>query len=768
MDNKEKIGFDPESLEKLNIKLDKIMSFLCYEQRERADSNIRNIFWEYIQRTGSIYNEGKKNFEGEGDILALASKVVGSWNYRTYVLETPLGSSDLRNRTVLIVSPGPGNNALMTFNDIEDEFHKLEKSRFSWILGSNPNESLIPNIYEFMAAFQFHILNRLMHPGNRKNYGYSYYAPFIYKRIAALYIFGQMDDEYKKQMIPPPPYRWLLLANAFGAGINCMNYFLYINNTCQRGDNQNLLLGAPLWDSPSYGAPLLDSPSYYEHLSLDKFIGEKLRSTHEEDESIKKLLFALFGEDIEAVQKFLWFMGRVFIGKVTLEALKCSREKIASMTEIHCGQAGVIRSLLIELLKMSAKPLDDNLDNLKSKGMWCDPLNITQCWPSHDSIFWVGFEDTLAGNRQTPKLSESMIPELARLQFNGFLVNIAADPKIAGTKTEFIHNLFNEESVQMPDAYKKTLSKQMNNSEYETYTYMIPYGLNYRSSMQYVVMGDTTNSDNVISKLSQAKRDDNTYIDIHENDDAIRSFIQEKKITPEISARLVMLSIIYTLNKVILGYDALAGIDTAAKHKDDSLTERGYLKKFMEEFLTDETDTLDIADEDFADYDSINWGNTYKAVTGFQEAHGIDKMNVTAVNDILNAYLSWRKKVAPKDDKKWTAKDFEEMLFPNLKAYGKYADYMKVLLCRKTMDIFYDTEGNLLEEPERKQVTGIYGIKADFSKIKEAVEIAGEKKAQKAKENRFNAAIDRLFKDLDNALNSVEKFKILLRPSSNH
>lgn len=756
MDNKEKIGFDPESLEKLNIKLDKISSFLGYEQRERADSNIRNIFWEYIQRTGSIYNEGKKNFEGEGDILALASKVVGSWNYWTYVLETPLGSSDPRNRTVLIISPVPGNNALMTFNDIEDEFHKLEKSRFSWILGSNPNESLIPNIYEFMAAFQFHIRNCLMHPGNRKNYGYSYYAPFIYKRIAAMYIFGQMDDEYKKQMIPPPPDRWLLLANAFGVRTNCLNYYFYINNTCQRRDNQNLLLGAPLFDPPSY----------YEHLSLDKFIGEKLRSTHEEDESIKKLLFALFGEDIEAVQKFLWFMGRVFIGKVTLEALKCSREKIASMTEIHCGQAGVIRSLLIELLKMSAKPLDDNLDNLSSKGM-IDLLNITRFWPSQ-SIFWVGFEDTLAGNRQTPKLSESMIPELARLQFNGVLVNIAADPKIAGTKTEFIHNLFNGESVQMPDAYKKTLSKRMNNSEYETYTYMIPYGLNYRSSMQYVVMGDTTNSDNVISKLSQAKRDDNTYIDIHENDDAIRSFIQEKKITPEISARLVMLSIIYTLNKVILGYDALAGIDTAAKHKDDSLTERGYLKKFMEGFLTDETDTLDIADEDFADYDSIKWGNTDKDVTGFQEAHGIDKMNVTAVNDILNAYLSWRKKVAPKDDKKWTVKDFEEMLFPNLKAYGKYAKYMKVLLCRKTMDIFYDKEGNLLEEPERKQTTGIYGIKADFSKIKEAVEIAGEKKAQKAKENRFNAAIDRLFKDLDNALNSVEKFKILWRPSSNH
>lgn len=67
-----------------------------------------------------------------------------------------------------------------------------------------------------------------------------------------------------------------------------------------------------------------------------------------------------------------------------------------------------------------------------------------------------------------------------------------------------------------------------------------------------------------------------------------------------------------------------------------------------------------------------------------------------------------------------------------------------------------------------RAATGIYGIKADFSKIKEEVEIAGEKKAQKAKENRFNAAIDRLFKDLDNALNSVEKFKILRRPSSNH
>lgn len=318
MDNKEKIGFDPESLEKLNIKLDKIRSFLLnYEQRERADSNIRNIFWEYIQRTGSIYNEGKKNFEGEGDIFALASKVVGSWNYGTYVLKTPLGSSDLRNRTVLIVSPGPDNNALMTFNDIEDEFYKLEKSRFSWILGSNPNESLIPDIYEFMAAFQFHILNRLMHPGNKKNYGWSCYAPFIYKRIAAMYIFGQMDDEYKKQMISPQPDRWHLLANAFGAGINCLNYGLYINNTYQRRDNQNLLLGAPLFGSPSY----------YEHLALDKFIGEKLRSVHGEDESIKKLLFALFGEDIEAVQKFLWFMGRVFIGKVTLEALKCSREK---------------------------------------------------------------------------------------------------------------------------------------------------------------------------------------------------------------------------------------------------------------------------------------------------------------------------------------------------------------------------------------------------------------------------------------------------------
>lgn len=34
-----------------------------------------------------------------------------------------------------------------------------------------------------------------------------------------------------------------------------------------------------------------------------------------------------------------------------------------------------------------------------------------------------------------------------------------------------------------------------------------------------------------------------------------------------------------------------------------------------------------------------------------------------------------------------------------------------------------------------RAATGIYGIKADFSKIKEAVEIAGEKKAQKAKEN---------------------------------
>lgn len=667
------------------------------------------------------------------DMQCTATYLVQKFGYYTHILGTS------------------SHKAILIWNCLQQRFHctlkslDVEYKALSKHRKKDKNDfaqkypdlnKIFPSEAQFITIFYFHI-KHMLNKANVIQYTNSFIGPYFLKRMVATYLCKKQMKECPVNLFGNFINSWEGLLNLFQIGTNC------INAKCTP-------------DGTLFGGLNINTPFYQHNGYFAEFV-QQIQSTNKA--AVTKLIGALTNENLGNLHKLLWLLGKIVLGNQFIDAMKYHGEFRSQLTIIK-GTGTDIEAIYYAIASIIDGANYINRDVNSNSNF----LNDSSAWgfgQPNQSCFGQILNDATK-YKETETTIENDIFQSIYFQFMGVIANVQVEPDVPAHKREFVDLLFNGKAVSLKDAYKITIgqSKEDNTTEI---AFSIPNGLSYTNDLQHIII--TAGLTKYTKQLLEENQNSANCINMEKYADIAPLLDKEKIIRANNIGKLVMLGMLYVVNKLCLGIDAFDMIEqsTSSCYQEEK-TESEYISEFYADCIKDFTGDLDSAEiikgVQFIKSDKNKSKNIVKVIPDIK-AKLQDLPTVTS-SDLLAVYKEW-KNIKKIDFQKpiWTR--FSEELLINLKVMQnqELVKYKEIFLCRKSTKQYTQSETND-QTKLREQPTGMIGIQIDKIWLER---LTNEKAIQKAQEKEnYEKVLSLLENQFDDAMKEIQSFKIPSQP----
>ena len=747
---------------------------LTFEMDDSHSKNMERVLWKYrtIYPTDQItsYSNDKRNellryieehksnpfiesFKPTDliDLPNIATRIMEYFGYWTVVLENPYGNHSSKSRTVLVKSLWY-YGFLITLQGADQEYMNWK----NWNPPADNSQArynifnAFPSRTQFMAIYCYHIENMLKHPNGRNQFNFSCVTGYIFRQLAALYLFKKYKNKLEIDWAPKSAPEW---SNIWQ---NLLNFFQvsFSSNLAKFASNRFLV-----------GGLRFAIPGYIDDNITDTTIRNLMLSNDTDKNNVKHLVNILSGQKAEHLKKVLYLIGKIMLGDRFVRQL-CPKESHLTIIQYH--KPNLIAACLDITFKQVRAVLSKNTNVMV--------LNYNSNFALSNIEQQTANTLAINANEIFGIASNDIVTTHISHQINGVQAYIITEPDTNKPirNIDFFKDLFNGKTVTYEGAYKKHMALRVKEedetgkktSKYQQFYYAIPADLNYTCNAQTIFITD--GESDIASKLSDAKKTDINYIDIDWDLAPLEDFIKKNSITPIVAGKLAMMSMVYMMNKLCLGIDAFDTVaQSTASICHEEKTESEYIGEFYADCIKDFTGNLDpakiikdteaILKENNKSYDEVDWGNTDKVATKVQEQEELRGLPTVTASSLLTTYQTWKATKNIKSPEP-TLKDFRIELLNNLTVVKgtELINYKKILLCRKTENRYNQTL-----QDTTKQVYGMLGMQINDTWYK----ITDKMKLQEAQEKEnYETVFSLLEAQFDDAMKEIQSFKIPSQP----
>lgn len=504
--------------------------------------------------------------------------------------------------------------------------------------------------------------------------------------------------------------------------------------------------------------------------------------------SLKLLLGKLFDYDINAVKNFIELIGKIMLGNQFISELQ---PKAPHLTIIQSQKPGFV-----------SKWIQDIFDNLSIGQFTIINLGCSYCeltrtdrsgiWKNEENFIDFSIQEQLNNRIFDISLEPKALPEFAKQLFKGETMSWKNAYTVSAAKLIYKgqYNVQSEDSSITGDGEKIKLQEKITsenipneNIKIESMpkeetklkpkaieiSLQISPPLQYTSNLQHIIV--TTGLPKFISQLLEENPKKITHIRINNSSsEELKPFYQNGEMTSAIIAgKLVMMSMVYMINKLCLGIDVFDAVDQSTSSiYQEGKAESDYINEFYADCIKDFTGDLDpekiiketesILKRENKSYDKIDWRNTERVATKVREQDELKDLLTVTSSDLLAAYENWKalKKIdLPEPD--WIK--FSENLLNHLSVMQnqELLKFKEIFLCRKSTSKYTQHKTDTFKQP-----TGMIGIQIDnawYEKLtnKEAIQAAQEKE-------KYEKVLSLLEAQFDDAMKEIQSFKIPPQP----
>lgn len=676
------------------------------------------------------------------DMQCIATYLVQRFGYYTYIL-------GISSHKAILIWSCLQQRFHCTLKSFDVEYKALSKHRKKDTIDfaqKYPDlNNIFPSEVQFITIFYFHIKHMLNKANVRIQYTNSFIGPYFLKRMVATYLCKKQMKECPVNLFGNFINSWEGLLNLFQIGTNCIN--------AKRTPDGTL-----------FGGLSINNPFYQHNGYFAEFV-QQIKSA--DKAAVTKLIGALTNENSGNLQKLLWLLGKIILGHQFINAMNYHDNYSSQLTIIKCTGTD-IKSIYDDI----ACILDGSNYINRNANCFSNFLHDSYAWgfdQPNQSCFGQILNDAKK-YKGTETAIENDIFQSIYFQFMGVIANVQVEPDVPAHKREFVDLLFNGKAVSLKDAYKITIgqSKEDNTTEI---AFSIPNGLSYTNDLQHIII--TAGLTKYTKQLLEENQNSANCINMEKYADIAPLLDKEKIIRANNIGKLVMLGMLYVVNKLCLGIDAFDMIeqDTSSSYHEER-TESEYIGEFCTDCIEDLTGDLDPAEtvknmmtelkRARKRYEDVTWDNTGdETAKTVRESLKLNKLDSVSRYDLLVSYQKWKElKNITTPQPKWA--EFSTKLINHLKIMQnqELAKYPMIFICRKTMYSRYDKYEK--ENPDKKQFTGILGIQLNKTWFEK---LTNEKAVQEVQEKEnYEKVLSLLEAQFDDAMKEIQSFKIPPQP----